>query len=137
MLKLGLLLVATIALSAADIVFENEEIKAEEIYDLDYARASEVSVYDVINTTSYYCVFRSNWNVENHPANFPDVPRWGNPLMFSHTKQYAPYIKNRPAPNGVELIAEVSSLSLAQSRHTMFGEAYERCCSAVTHTFTF
>lgn len=104
---LSLLLLATAASSISAFVFENEEIKIAEIFDLDYARTSEVSIYDDINTTSYYCVFRSHWTSENHPALYPELARWGNPLMFSHTKQYAPYIKGRAAPNGVEQIAEV------------------------------
>lgn len=57
--------------------------------------------------TKYYCVFRSTWNAENQPTEYPELARWGNPLMFSHTKQYAPYIKGRAAPYGVEQIAEV------------------------------
>jgi hypothetical protein len=106
MSKLSLLLLATVASSVADIVFENEVIKVAEIFDLDYARASEVSIYEE-NTTAYYCVFRSHWTSENHPAQYPELARWGDPLMFSHTKQYAPFLKDRKAPSGVEHIAEV------------------------------
>jgi Spondin_N len=107
---------------AADIVYNNEEIKTEEIFDLDYAKDSEVSVYqnDGLNETYYYCTFRSNWNKENHPSQYPDLARWSSPLMFSHTKQYAPYLKNLKAPYGIEQIAEVrQQLSRASRRcHT-------------------
>jgi hypothetical protein len=110
MSKLTLLFVAAalVAKAAADIVFENEEIKLDEIFDLDYARASNVSITDLSVTTSYYCTFRSNWNVANHPALYPALARWGNPFMYAHTKQYAPFLKNREAPSGVEQIVEVS-----------------------------
>lgn len=108
MTKLTLLFVAAVAAkAAADIVFENEEIKLDEIFDLDYARASNVSIVDISVTTSYYCTFRSNWNVANHPALYPALARWGNPFMFAHTKQYAPFLKDRAAPSGVEQLVEV------------------------------
>ena len=115
MTKLTLLFVAAVvAKAAADIVFESEEIKLDEIFDLDYARASNVSIADVSVTTSYYCTFRSNWNVANHPALYPALARWGNPFMFAHTKQYAPFLKDRAAPSGVEQLVEVCG-SLAVS----------------------
>jgi Spondin_N len=103
-----LLIAAIVASSVADIVFENEVVKISEIFDLDYARQSDVSVYQTENSTKYYCVFRSNWNPENHPAQYPELARWGNPLMFSHTNEYAPFIRKRAAQRGVEQIAEVS-----------------------------
>ena len=87
--------------ATADIVFENEVIKTSEIYDLDYARDSNVWAYEG-NQSQYYCVFRSNWNRDNHPVEYPELARWGDPLMFSHTKQHIPYLKNRRAPYGVE-----------------------------------
>lgn len=108
-MKLLLSLVAFFATARADVFFENELIKTTEIFDLDYALDSSVWAYENNgrNASKYYCVFRSNWNPENHPAEFPKMARWGNPVLFSHTKQYAPYIKNRAAPIGVETIAEV------------------------------
>ena len=109
MTKLTFLLVAAtvVAKAAADIVFENEEIKLEEIFDLDYARTGNVSIADISVTSSYYCTFRSNWNEANHPALYPGLARWGDPFMFAHTKQYFPFIKKRAAPSSVEQIAEV------------------------------
>lgn len=103
-----LFLVAT--LTSADIIYDNEVIKTEEIFELDYARDSDLTIYDNDgrNATYYYCTFRSNWNAENHPAQFPKAARWGSALMYSHTKQYVPFLKNREAPYGVEQIAEVS-----------------------------
>jgi len=108
-MKLLLYLVAFAATARADIFYENELIETTEIFDLNYALDSSVWAYDNngLNTSKYYCVFRSNWNEENHPAEFPKLARWANPVLFSHTKQYAPYIKNRAAPLGVETIAEV------------------------------
>lgn len=102
-----LLVAAAVAHIAADIVYENEEIKLDEIFDLDYARSGNISIADESFEIQYYCTFRSNWNAENHPALYPTLARWGNPFMFAHTKQYAPFIKNREAPTGVEQIAEV------------------------------
>ena len=106
-------LVALAATSQADIVYENEVIKASEIFDLDYSLDSSVWAYDQQNknVSKYYCVFRSNWNLENHPADFPELARWANPVLFSHTKEYAPFLKNRGAPNGVETVAEVGVTS--------------------------
>ena len=94
----------------ADIIFENELIKTEEIFDLEYAKDSNVWAYenDGLNQTKYYCVFRNNWTPKNHPAEYPELARWGTPAIFSHTKQYAPYLKNRAAPIGIQQIAEVS-----------------------------
>lgn len=93
---------------SGDIVFENELIKPEEIYDLVVALDSNVSAY-TMNDTNYYCVFRSNWNKKNHPADYPDLARYGEQAIFSHTKQYTPYLKNREAPMGVEKVAEVGT----------------------------
>lgn len=107
MARLFLLLLAIVASNASDYVFVNEEIKLADIFDLDYARSSKVSIYDDINTTSYYCVFRSHWTSENHPALYPELARWGNPIMYSHTKQFYPFLKGLKAPSGVEQIAEV------------------------------
>lgn len=89
----------------SDIVFENELIKSDEIFDLVYAIESNVSAY-VQNQSKFYCVFRSNWNKANQPTDFPELARWGSPAMFSHTKQYVPFLKNREAPQGVEIVAE-------------------------------
>ena len=102
-------LVALAATAQADIVYENEVITTSEIFDLDYALDSTVWAYDqqTLNVSKYYCVFRSNWNQENHPADFPELARWANPVLFSHTKEYSPFLKNRGAPNGVETVAEV------------------------------
>ena len=110
MMKLLILSLFLLAVPAqADIYYENELIRLDEVFDLEFARDSSVWAYENNgrNTSKYYCVFRSNWNKENHPAEYPELARWANPIMFSHTKQYAPYIKNRKAPYGVETIAEV------------------------------
>ena len=110
-----LIFVALAAVAQADIVYENELIKTTEIFDLDYALDSSVWAYDQNkNVSKYYCVFRNNWNPENHPADFPELARWANPVLFSHTKEYAPFIKNRAAPQGVETIAEVGKSVTAQ-----------------------
>jgi hypothetical protein len=110
MAKLCLLLLAAVVPAhtsqVGDIVFNNEVIKTDEIFDLVYAKDSVVSI-DMQNQTKYYCVFRSNWNPVNQPAEYPKLARWGDPLMYSHTGQYAPFIKDRAATYGVQHVAEV------------------------------
>jgi Spondin_N len=130
MLALLLLLLATATVSASDFVFENEVIKLDEIFDLDYARESDVSIYNDVNTTSYYCVFRSHWTAENHPAQYPELARWGDPIMFSHTKQYAPFLKNLAAPNGVEQIAEVRNVprTFFHEMSNFLSNPFHVCC---------
>jgi hypothetical protein len=103
---LGIVALLLLAIGRADIVVENELIKQKEIFDLEYARRSKVWMNDA-NTTKYYCVFRGNWNPTNQPADFPDLARFGNPMLFSHTKDFIPFLKNRAAKYGVEVIAEV------------------------------
>ena len=99
-----LLSIICIGLIHADIILENEVIKVAEIFDLEYAKDSNVWAYENNghNQSKYYCTFRSNWNANDHPAEYPKLARWGEPLLFSHTKQHIPYIKGRRAPYGVE-----------------------------------
>jgi len=108
-LLLSLLLALPLAVRS-DIVVENELIDTKEIFDLEYARDSSVYAWDNngLNASKYYCVFRNHWTSENQPADYPELARWANPVLFSHTKQYAPFLKNKAAPYGVEAIAEVS-----------------------------
>lgn len=101
------LLSVVVTTTRADIVLENDLIVADEIYDLKYALDSDVS-WTTPNTTKYYCVFRSLWTPDDHPNEFPDLARMSSPSVFSHTKQFSPFLKNRDANYGVEIIAEVS-----------------------------
>lgn len=111
MKRLLSLVVASIAVSTtADIVVENEPIVYNEIFDLEYAIEGVDSIYSDRHA-KYYCVFRSNWNKDNHPAEYPDSARWSAPLLYSHTKQYYPALKNKNAPNGVEQLVEVNPCS--------------------------
>jgi len=98
----------------ANIVVENELIDTKEIFDLESARDSSVYAWDNngLNVSKYYCVFRNNWSADNHPSKYPELTRWSNPVLFSHTKQYAPFLKNKAAPYGVETIAEVRPTAL-------------------------
>lgn len=109
LLVLSLFLLAVPA--QADITFGGEEIRLSDIFDLEYAKDSTVNA-NLRNTSKYYCVFRSNWNAVNHPAEFPELARWGNPVLFSHYKEYAPFLKDRAAPYGVEQIAEVRAITM-------------------------
>ena len=107
MTKLALLLLTLAVPVSANIVYDNAVIKVTDIFDLVYARDSNVSSTEQ-TTPEYYCIFRSNWNTDNDPAEYPDLARWGNPLMFSHTNQHVPFIKDKSATAGVKLIAQVS-----------------------------
>jgi hypothetical protein len=113
---LTLAVVLAVVPSTADIVVENEPIIYDEIFDLEYAFEGKQSIYSD-TVAKYYCVFRSNWSKENHPEEFPPAARWSAPLLFSHTKQYVPALKNKKAPNGVEQLVEV------------------RCCACGLHLF--
>lgn len=108
MAKFGLLLFVAAVPTAADIVFGGEELDLNEVFNLDYATDSAEYLLSE-NHQRYYCVFRSNWNAVNHPVDFPDLGVWSDPIMFSHTKQFVPALKDRAAPIGVEQIAEVSN----------------------------
>jgi hypothetical protein len=96
-------------LGRADILLENDLIVPEEIFDLKYAIDSD-SDWMAPNVTKFYCVFRSLWTPEDHPVDFPDLARWSNPIIFSHAKEFTPFVKNRKANYGVEIIAEVRTL---------------------------
>lgn len=98
------LLLATVS---ADIVMENELIISNEVFDLKYALDSDVEASRQRNETQLYCIFRSKWTKEDHPAHFPKLARFSTPVLFSHTKQYTPFLKNREANYGVKIIAEV------------------------------
>jgi len=103
-----LLLLVAVTPAVSDIVIDGLDLNLGEIYDLEYARISDHWAMEP-NSTQYYCVFRSNWNSEDHPNDYPELAHFGAPVMFSHTKQFAPFIKGKRAEYGVEKIAEVSS----------------------------
>jgi hypothetical protein len=94
------------SLATADIVFENEPIVASDVFDLKFALKSEIDE-NIRNATKYYCIFRSLWTEEDHPNHYPDLARYSTPVIFSHTKQYTPFLMNRDANYGVEILAEV------------------------------
>ena len=106
MMKLTTLLLGLASLARADIDIENDLIIAEEIFDLKYALDSD-NRWTIGNATKYYCVFRSLWTPEDHPNLYPELAEFASPAVFSHTKAYSPFIKNREANHGVEIIAEV------------------------------
>ena len=99
----------------ADIVMENELIISNEVFDLNYAMDSQVEAVRQRNETQMYCIFRSKWTVEDHPEHFPKLARFSTPVLFSHTKQYTPFLKNREANYGVEVLAEVCMCRLSDS----------------------
>ena len=112
-MKFLLLLVLQSALFSsvtADITVENDLIKPEEIYDLVYSADSKVW-WRSQNATRYYCVFRNLWTKERHPKEYPKAARWSNIAMYSGTKEFRPWLKNRATTLGVEKIAEVCSFT--------------------------
>lgn len=89
---------------------KNKTKQTTDIFDLDFALGSSVPVNAITPiVTKYYCIFRSNWNGVNHPALYPELARWANPVLFSHTKQFTPFLMNSEASYGVKKIAEESS----------------------------
>jgi hypothetical protein len=94
----------------ADIVVENDLIIPEEIYDFVYSTDSDVW-WRTTNATRYYCIFRSLWTKMEHPKEYPLAARWSDIVMYSTTKYYRPWLKNRATTLGIETIAEVSRQS--------------------------
>jgi len=90
----------------ADIEVINDLIKPEEIYDFTYSTDSDVW-WRSENVTKYYCVFRNLWTSDRHPKDFPKAARWTNNVMYSTTKDWRPWLKNRATTLGIETIAEV------------------------------
>lgn len=92
--------------ATADIVVENDLINPEEIYDFIVLQDSD-HWWLSPNTTQYFCIMRGLWNPFNHPKKYPNLARMSNPVMYSSTKQYLPWLINRATTWGVEKIAEV------------------------------
>ena len=110
--SLFLVLVAlTRQYASADIVVENDLINPEDIYDFIVLQDSN-HWWLSPNTTQYFCIMRGLWNPKNHPKKFPGMARMSNPIVYSSTKQWLPWLINRATTWGVEKIAEVSELRL-------------------------
>ena len=108
-----LCIVQQITFVRSDIILNNELIETTDVFDLQYALDSNVSAAvpaSVNGQAKYYCVYRNNWNKKNHPNYYPTFARIGNPMIFSHTKEYVPFLQKEQAPAAVEKIAEVSCL---------------------------
>lgn len=101
---------------SADIVVENDLIDPKDIYDVVVQQDSK-HWWMSTNVTKYYCVMRGLWNPQNHPAEFPQLARFSNPLMYSSTKQFLPWLPKRATTYGVEKIAEVRNNAWYQ--HTL------------------
>lgn len=89
-----------------EFVPDTEQVEPSEIFDLVDTNTSTVRESDS-NTKYYYCIFRSLWTDTDHPTDYPDRPRYTPPVLFSHTKQYAPFVQNRQASSAVEGYAKV------------------------------
>eukprot|EP00527_Entomoneis_sp_CCMP2396_P004032 CAMPEP_0198148804 /NCGR_PEP_ID=MMETSP1443-20131203/43407_1 /TAXON_ID=186043 /ORGANISM="Entomoneis sp., Strain CCMP2396" /LENGTH=403 /DNA_ID=CAMNT_0043813619 /DNA_START=50 /DNA_END=1261 /DNA_ORIENTATION=- len=98
-------LALTLQLASADIVVENDLINPEEIFDFIVLQDSN-HWWLSPNTTQYFCVMRGLWNPYNHPKKFPNLARVSNPLIYTSSKQYLPWLINRATTWGVEKIAE-------------------------------
>jgi hypothetical protein len=105
-IALTLALVGFASFTSADIVVENDLIKPEEIYDFVVLQDSD-HWWQSRNVTKYYCVMRGLWNPQNHPQKFPQLARMSNPLVYSGTKEFRPWLLNRQTTWGVEKVAEV------------------------------
>ena len=102
---LFLALATILSRTAADIVVENDLIKPEEIYDFVVLQDSE-HWWQSHNVTKYYCIMRGLWNPQNHPKKFPQLARMSNPMIYSGTKEFRPWLLNRQTTWGVEKVAE-------------------------------
>lgn len=91
-----------------EFVPDTEQVEPSEIFDLVATNTSTVREADA-DATYYYCIFRSLWTAADHPNDYPDRPRYTPPILFAHTKQYAPFVQNRPASSAVETYAKVRS----------------------------
>lgn len=90
---------------SADIVVENDLINPEEIYDTIVLQDSN-HWWLSPNTTQYFCIMRALWNPRNHPKKYPGMARMSNPIAYSSTKEWLPWLINRATTLGVEKIAE-------------------------------
>lgn len=89
-----------------DVVVENDLIIAKEIYDFTYSTDSDVW-WQARNTTNYYCIFRNLWTKERHPNDYPKMAKWSDIMLYSSTKDFRPWLKNRATTLGIETLAEV------------------------------
>mmetsp|Transcript_3387 Transcript_3387/g.7089 ORF Transcript_3387/g.7089 Transcript_3387/m.7089 type:complete len:401 (-) Transcript_3387:22-1224(-) len=101
----SLLFASRRAFVSADIVIENDLINPEEIFDFVVLQDSS-HWWLSPNSTHYFCIMRGLWNPFNHPKKYPNLARMSNPIMYSSTKQYMPWLINRATTWGVEKIAE-------------------------------
>lgn len=92
----------------ADITVINDIVIPQEIYDFVYSSDS-TTWWRSKNRTSYYCIFRSLWTKESAPNDYPNMARVTDPVMYSTTKEYRPWLKGRATTRGIEKIAEVST----------------------------
>jgi hypothetical protein len=96
----------------ADIVVENDLIIPAEIYDFTYSTSS-TQWWQSTNHTKYYCVFRNTWTIKNHPYEYPKAARWSNIMVYSSTKEYRPWLKNRATTLGIKTLVEVSKRAVS------------------------
>ena len=94
-----------LSLTTADIVVENDLIKPEQIYDFVVLQDSQ-HWWQSRNVTKYYCIMRGLWNPQNHPKKYPQLARMSNPVIYSGTKEFRPWLLNRATSRGVEKVAE-------------------------------
>lgn len=93
----------------ADIAIEDQVIIPEDIYDLVELQKSNHTMQDIQNnnlTASYYCIMRNLWNRQSHPNQFPKMARISNPVIYSGTTSFHPWMINRTASAGIEFMAE-------------------------------
>lgn len=116
----GLLFIALYALTAADIVVENDIIKPEQIYDFVVLQDSD-HWWEAQNVTKYYCIMRGLWNPQNHPNKYPELARMSNPMIYSGHKEFRPWLLNRQTTLGVEKIAETGFTDILRNEMEQAG----------------
>lgn len=98
-------------LARADIVLDNDMIEPEEVYDFVVLQDSD-RWRQSTNETKYYCIMRGLWNPQNQPHRFHPLASMSNPILYSGTKKFRPWLINRQTTWGVEKIAETGIIDV-------------------------
>ncbi|CAB9508589.1 Spondin-1 [Seminavis robusta] len=56
---------------------------------------------------AYQCTFRNLWTKNRQPVRFPEeLGRWAGPILWTHTLQFQPWVRDKAVTRGVEKLAE-------------------------------
>lgn len=100
------------------LTFAGQPLNLSDAYHVENATASDhyrYSYHPNAVVHKYYCVFRSNWDSIHHPVNYPELARWSDPILFSHSSIYVPGIERRRSSFAIEQLAEVRAVFVNDS----------------------